>query len=269
VATLQPNAVDDKPRQGCVLGTPLEITTYDDLIERCYSLCRREAPIAIDFSNTQIVTLRRHDPMFRELTETIDLFIPDGMPLVWCLNAQGAGMDDRVYGPTFMRQLLSTTSADLSHYLIGGSEECGDKLRETFKRINPNVRFVGGYHGKCDTDGRLESGAEEAVTEEMQRLKPDLIWIGLGTPKQYAWVKRHKHLFERGVILTVGFAFDVNAGTKPDAPMWMQRRGLTWVFRMASEPKRLLTRYFRYNTLFLCYLLLDSIRRRDSCTLER
>jgi N-acetylglucosaminyldiphosphoundecaprenol N-acetyl-beta-D-mannosaminyltransferase len=84
--------------------------------------------------------------------------------------------------------------------------------------------------------------------------------VGFGTPKQQAWVKRHKQVIRRGMILTVGFAFDVNAGTKRDAPLWMQHVGLTWVYRLASEPRRLASRYFKYNLLFLSYLLRDGLR---------
>ena len=97
---------------------------------------------------------------------------------------------------------------------------------------------------------------------EINSLSPDFIWIGLGTPKQQAWIHRHKASIKRGVILAVGFAFDVNAGTKADAPAWMQRRGLTWMFRILSEPRRLLGRYLRYNTLFLFYLAKEAFAGR-------
>ena len=86
--------------------------------------------------------------------------------------------------------------------------------------------------------------------------------MGFGTPKQQAWLKRHGALVKRGVILTVGFAFDVNAGLKPDAPSWMQGVGLTWLFRLLSEPQRLGARYAKYNFLFLWYLLWDGLRGR-------
>jgi N-acetylglucosaminyldiphosphoundecaprenol N-acetyl-beta-D-mannosaminyltransferase len=108
----------------------------------------------------------------------------------------------------------------------------------------------------------MEGTADETVIEEINRLSPDFIWVGFGTPKQQAWVKRYKPRLRRGVILTVGFAFDVNAGMKPDAPPWMQRLGLTWIYRLASEPRRLASRYVRYNTLFLFYLLWDGLRGR-------
>ncbi|MGI9172835.1 MAG: WecB/TagA/CpsF family glycosyltransferase, partial [Chthoniobacterales bacterium] len=84
--------------------------------------------------------------------------------------------------------------------------------------------------------------------------------VGLGTPKQQEWIHRHKVKIPRGLLLAVGFAFDVNAGMKKDAPAWMQRVGLTWVFRAWSEPRRLLTRYLRYNSLFLYYLAHDALR---------
>jgi len=242
-----------------VLGTPLLATTYAELAGFCRELARGSASVAMDFANTQIVALRRHQPAFRELTDAYDYFLPDGMPLVWCLNRAGAGLRDRVYGPAFMRQFLETAPAGFSHYLLGGSPECGTRLREVFQQANPGVKFTGAFHGACNSNGELAGEAGKRVVDEINRLAPDFIWVGLGTPKQQAWVKRHKRLIRRGVILSVGFAFDVNAGLKPDAPVWMQRRGLTWLFRLWSEPRRLGPRYLCYNGLFLYYLLREGI----------
>jgi N-acetylglucosaminyldiphosphoundecaprenol N-acetyl-beta-D-mannosaminyltransferase len=122
------------------------------------------------------------------------------------------------------------------------------------------LKFVGFFHGRCTADGLLEGAAESEVVAEINRLSPDFVWVGFGTPKQQAWAGRHKHLFRRGVVLTVGFAFDANAGLKPDAPGWMQRAGLTWLHRMASEPRRLIPRYVKWNSLFVYYLLWDGLR---------
>jgi N-acetylglucosaminyldiphosphoundecaprenol N-acetyl-beta-D-mannosaminyltransferase len=245
-----------------VLGTPLLVTDYDELAAHCLAWARQPACLAVEFVNTHIVTMHRHDLAFRDILGTYDHLLPDGMPLVWCLNRAGAGLRDRVYGPTFMRKFLETAPTGFTHYLLGGSAECGARLREIFTRLNPNVKFVGGFHGRCGVDGLLEDAAEKAVIEEINRLSPDFIWVGFGTPKQQAWTRRHKHLVRRGVILTVGFAFDANAGMKPDAPLWMQRRGLTWLYRLCSEPRRLGPRYFKWNLLFLLYLLRDGLRGR-------
>ena len=217
-----------------VLGMPLLLTDYRGLGEQCCQWARGEGCVALDFANTQIVTMRRHESWFRELTSSYDGFPPDGMPLVWCLRLAGAHLRDRVYGPTFMREFLRSVPKEFTHYLLGGSEECGAKLRAVFGKVNPGIQFVGAFHGKCAADGRMEDAAEEAVIAEINRLSPDFIWVG--------------------------FAFDVNAGMKPDAPAWMQRMGLTWVYRLGSEPGRLWWRYLRYNSLFLFYLLWDGLR---------
>lgn len=245
-----------------VLGAPLLVTTYDALAAQCLAWAREPRCRSLEFVNTHIVASMRHDPAFRKVMRSYDHLLPDGMPLVWCLNRAGAGLRDRVYGPTFMRLFLETAPAETTHYLLGGSAECGARLRELFTRRNPGARFVGAFHGRCGPDGRLEGDAERDVTEALHTLSPDFIWVGFGTPKQQMWAARHKAVLRRGVVLTVGFAFDANAGLKPDAPGWMQRAGLTWLFRLASEPLRLGPRYVRFNSLFLYYLLADGLRGR-------
>jgi len=245
-----------------VLGTPLRVTHYDELAAQCLAWARAPRCVTLEFVNTHIVTMQRHDPAFRETMAAYDHLLPDGMPLVWCLNRAGAGLRDRVYGPTFMRRFLETAPAGSTHYLLGGSAECGARLKEIFTQRNPHLKFVGGFHGRCGADGVLEGAAESEVIEELNQLAPDFIWVGLGTPKQQAWAKRHKHLIQRGVIMTVGFAFDANAGLKPDAPPGMQRTGLTWLYRVVTEPRRLGPRYLKWNSLFLFYLLWDGLRGR-------
>lgn len=258
----EPTKPPPATREFTVLGTPLLATSYEELAAQCRDWARGPKCVSLEFANTQIVAKRRHEPWFRELTSAYDYFIPDGMPLVWCLNRAGAGLKDRVYGPTFMRRFLTNAPAGSTHYLLGGSEECGARLRERFLKLNPELRFAGSFHGRCGLDGLLEGDAEAAVMADLKAKSPDFIWVGFGTPKQQAWLKKHQGLVGRGVILTVGFAFDVNAGMKPDAPAWMQRVGMTWVFRLLSEPKRLGPRYAKYNLLFLRHLLSDGLRGR-------
>lgn len=250
------------PRVQHLLGTPLLLTDYEELARRLAMKSRSGPAFLVDFSNTQIVTMRRHEPNFRRLTQCFRYFIPDGMPLVWCLNAAGAGLSDRVYGPSFMDLCLRGLSGVTTHYLVGGSPDCGRRLREKYVALNPGLRFAGGFHGCCDDEGRLNDKDENQIQQEISATRPDFIWIGLGAPKQYAWLARHSHLLNRGVVLTVGQAFDVNAGTKPDAPPWMQRAGLTWLFRLASEPRRLGRRYLKYNSLFVSYVIWDGLRGR-------
>lgn len=253
-------------REFGVLGTPLLASSYGDLIAWCHRRTRQPGSTALEFTNTHIVTLRRKSRRFRDLTRGYDYFVPDATPLVWCLNARGAGLRDRVYGPIFMRKCLVSSGRDCTHYLLGGSGECAEKLKKNLLGLNGDLRFVGGFHGRCAPDGVLEGEADARVLTEINDLSPDFVWVGLGTPKQDAWLRRNKDKIRRGIILSVGFAFDVNAGTKPDAPMWMQRSGLTWLFRLVSEPRRLSGRYLKYNSLFLWYLCTDGLRGRAFAT---
>lgn len=239
-----------------VLGTPLQVTGYADWSLRCVELARRPAVTVVDFTNTHIVAARRHEPAFRSTTRRVDFFVPDGMPLIWLLNRQGAGLRDRVYGPTFMRRFLEAASADQTHFLLGASPACLERLRFNLRQWNPGLRIVGAQHGYFRAD------EEDAVVASINQLSPDFLWVGLGTPKQQEWVERNRDRIRRGVIFMVGFAFDVNAGTKPDAPAWVQRAGLTWLFRILAEPRRLAGRYLKYNSLFLFYLVWDGLRGR-------
>jgi N-acetylglucosaminyldiphosphoundecaprenol N-acetyl-beta-D-mannosaminyltransferase len=238
-----------------VLETPLTATTYQEFTKYCQDLIERGGTWAVDLSNTQVITMRRHELQFREITSNFDFFLPDGMRLVWCLNWRGASLRDRVYGPKFMRHCFVGSPAPYKHYLLGGSPDCLARLRERLSAQQPALQIAGSHHGYF----RAED--EEAIVREINCLSPDFIWVGLGTPKQQDWIYRNKARIRRGVIFAVGFAFDVNAGSKPDAPEWMQRHGLTWLFRVMTEPRRLLSRYLRYNTLFLYYLCRDALAR--------
>ena len=241
-----------------ILGTPLTATTYEEYTRHCQELSKSGETFAVDLSNTQVVTKRRHEPAFRNITSRFDSFLPDGMPLIWCLNRKGAGLRDRVYGPIFMRDCMAGSPAPYKHYLLGGSPDCLNQLRARLLEQQPALQIVGSHHGYFSTD------EEERIVEQINELSPDFIWVGLGTPKQQQWIHRYKSRIKRGVLFAVGFAFDVNAGTKPDAPKWMQQSGFTWVFRIASEPRRLLTRYLRYNSLFLFYFAKDALLPKRS-----
>ena len=136
-----------EPASYDVLGTALRATTYEDLTDYCQQRVLEEGVISVDFTNTQIVTMRRLDPAFLEQTSQVDFFIPDGMPLIWCLNQQGAELKDRVYGPTFMRYCLTHCRPTSTHFFLGGSSECLQKLRENALSWNPKLRIVGEHHG--------------------------------------------------------------------------------------------------------------------------
>jgi N-acetylglucosaminyldiphosphoundecaprenol N-acetyl-beta-D-mannosaminyltransferase len=248
-----------------VIGSKISVTDYTDLSAWILEQASNAGTFAVDFANAYVITLRRHNRHFSGLYEAIDVTVPDGMPLLWIMNLKGANLNDRVYGPIFTRKFLSLCPPGKTHYLLGGSEECGLRFRERMLSLNPSLEFVGGYHGVCSAEGVLANDHE--VLTEIRAKRPDFIWVGLGTPKQYGWIARAKTQIDHGIILAVGFAFDVNAGMKTDAPQWMQKMGLTWLHRMISEPRRLAGRYLKYNFLFILYLVIGLFRRAEKDTL--
>ena len=230
-----------------VIGTDCTTTTKEELLP----LLERAAahgPWSVDFTNVQIVTMRRTEPPFREITSKVDAFIPDSEVLRWAVNWRGGNMAARVYGPDFLTYAIGYTAPTTRHYFLGGSAECLSALLKNISEINPGFLVVGSQ------DGYFKPERNEEIVADILAANPDFIWVGLGTPKQQAWIHLNKHRFPHGVLLAVGFAFDVNAGTKKDAPRWLQRCGMTWVFRLLSEPRRLLWRYLKYNSLFLWHL---------------
>jgi len=225
-------------------------TSYKDLCEVFYG-GPPEEPTVVDFTNTHITVLRLTDPEFRSHTDTVDHFVPDSMPLTWCVNlaARKTVMPDRVYGPEFMHRCLKNSPPHIKHYFLGASEDClADLIKET-KNLNPQLNICGSHHGYFTQDDWPR------ILEEVNLSSPDVIWVGLGTPKQQKFAAWAKSKLRQGWLLNVGFAFDVNAGRKSDAPRWMQTVGLTWLYRLASEPTRLGPRYAKFNSLFLLYAL--------------
>jgi N-acetylglucosaminyldiphosphoundecaprenol N-acetyl-beta-D-mannosaminyltransferase len=247
------NTKADSKKRFRALTTPLTVTSYQDLSLYCYQNEKQSPVIALDFTNIHIVTLRAHDAHFAAVTSCMDHFIPDGMPLIWLLNLHGAGIKDRVYGPTFMRECIRNSPAEVRHYFLGGSEDCLQQLLKNLKQLNPRLNVVGARNGY------FNEGDGPIIAEEIRRACPDMIWLGLGTPKQQEFIAAHKNSVDHGIWLAVGFAFDVNAGTKKDAPTWMQKAGLTWLYRLCQEPRRLLSRYLKYNSLFVYYSLMEKI----------
>jgi len=239
-----------------VLNTPCAVTGVTDFITTLQELARREdGASCVDFTNVHIVAQRRVDAEFRRVTDTMDWFVPDSQVLVWAVRLLGGKASSRAYGPVFLRECICATPAPFTHYFLGGSAECVEKLQVAMKAAQPGLQIAGAHHGYFD------ASEEPRIVEEINRLRPDFIWVGLGTPRQQDWMHRNRGAIRRGVLLAVGFAFDVNAGTKPDAPAWLRDSGFTWLYRLCREPRRLLWRYVKYNTIFLWFLLGQWLRR--------
>jgi N-acetylglucosaminyldiphosphoundecaprenol N-acetyl-beta-D-mannosaminyltransferase len=183
----------------------------------------------------------RRDPAVGRAYNEADLSLPDGMPLVWLLWQAGFDKADRVYGPDLMLALFEhSVDRGYRHYLYGSSPRVLAVLEERLRQRFPGVQIVGSHSPPMRPAGALE---DPAVLDEINAVRPDILWVGLGAPKQDLWMARHRPLLNAAALFGVGAAFDFHAGLLRLAPRWIQRAGLEWAFRMAMEPKRLAQRY--------------------------
>jgi N-acetylglucosaminyldiphosphoundecaprenol N-acetyl-beta-D-mannosaminyltransferase len=185
------------------------------------------------------------------------LVTPDGMPLVWLARLHGLEHVERVYGPDLMLALCHRSiSKGYRHFLYGGAKGVPDRLANRMKRRYPGLRIVGSYSPPFRP---LTDEEDKQTVQAINEANPDVVWIGLSTPKQERWMAEHIGWLTAPVLVGVGAAFDFHSGLKRQAPRWMQRSGLEWLFRLANEPRRLWRRYLVNNPLFTLLVLQQAL----------
>lgn len=243
-----------------ILGVPVAVANYTSAVEEVFRLARQgDQAFAVEAANTMVVTLARHETAFREVMAKFDLILPDGMPLVWRLNRKlptDKKLADRVYGPTLMLEVLraSQAASDLRHFLLGGTPEVLHQLESKLRVTFPGATIAGAYSPPFGQWPEDENGK---IFSRIRETGANLIWVGLGCPKQENWIASCKPFLPPGVYFGIGAAFAFHAGKVKQAPAFLQRIGMEWAFRLAMEPKRLFKRYFKFNSLFLWYSLRD------------
>ncbi len=242
-APIVPDAVN-------VLGVPLALTDYDATMAWMDGTIAHDQKGYICVAATHTIMVCYEDPELRDAVLNSSITVPDGQPLVWAMNALGGDLDDRVYGPELMaRYCERAADAGTRMYLYGGRNQGAlVQLALNLRRRFPGVKIVGGYSPPFRD---LAPDEEDAIVDEMNRSKADVVWVGVGAPKQEKWMAAMRDRLDASVLVGVGAAFDFHAGLVPQAPEWMQAAGLEWLFRMAHEPRRLAPRYVRYNPRFI------------------
>jgi N-acetylglucosaminyldiphosphoundecaprenol N-acetyl-beta-D-mannosaminyltransferase len=205
----------------------------------------REGGVACLANAHVFVTARRNQNLMSVLRSSWAVF-PDGAPVAWLLRRSGFPSAERVAGPDLMPTVLDRGRAHgLHHFLFGSTPAVVDALESQISRLYPGAEIV----------GRLapQKGNEDAtdVISKVRVADPHIVWVALGAPKQELWAQRHTPQLDRALLVPVGAAFDFVAGAKPRAPRWMQQRGLEWLHRLATEPRRLGWRYLSTNSVFL------------------
>ncbi len=196
-------------------------------------------------------------PDLRPVFASSGLNTPDGMAVVWLLRLAGFKQVERVYGPDL---LLAACQYGLSlgwrHYFYGSTSVVIDKLIGKLSNRFPGLD-IAGYESPPFRE--LTDDEEREMIARIQSAKPDIVWIGLGSPKQEKWMHAHVNSLGVPVLVGVGAAFDFLAGSKPQAPRWMQRSGLEWLYRLVTEPRRLWKRYLLGYPRFIVLVLLKRL----------
>jgi N-acetylglucosaminyldiphosphoundecaprenol N-acetyl-beta-D-mannosaminyltransferase len=202
-------------------------------------------------ANVHLVMEAWDDPGYRAAINAADLVAPDGMPLVWMLRAQGHLLRDRVYGPALMLQLLAEASqSGIPVGFLGGRPTVLRAMLGRLRRSCPELRIA--FH-HSPPFRPLHPHEDRALVARINASGCRVLFVGLGCPKQERWMAAHARGTRQVVgcvMIGVGAAFDFTAGTLPQAPGWMQRRGLEWLFRLTCEPRRLWWRYLKHNPRF-------------------
>jgi N-acetylglucosaminyldiphosphoundecaprenol N-acetyl-beta-D-mannosaminyltransferase len=233
-----------------LLGVPLALVDYERTLDWIDASVadRRRGYICVAAVHT--VMAAREDAELREAVLGSDLTVPDGQPLVWALNALGHPLEDRVYGPELMQRACARAARDGTRFFLYGGRDADAlaRLTENLRASHPGLQIAGGYSPPFR---ELTPAEEEALVAEINASEADVVWVGIGVPKQEKWMARMRERLEAPVLIGVGAAFDFHAGLVPQAPAAMQRLGLEWVYRLWQEPRRLWRRYARYNPRFL------------------
>lgn len=246
-----------------VIGLPVAATDYQGAVSWILEKATlADRPYAVEAANTHVAALSRSDPEFGESMQKFDLVTPDGMPLVWALNSQlpqKEKLTDRVYGPTLMLETIKATRGkpEFRHFLLGGKQSTLEKLTARFSTDFPDAHIAGTYSPPF---GEWPENETETIISSIRDAKANLVWVGLGCPKQEHWIARNKHRLPPAVYFGIGAAFAFHAGEVKQAPAIFQKAGLEWAYRLAMEPRRLFKRYLTYNSLFLYHLLRDHTR---------
>jgi N-acetylglucosaminyldiphosphoundecaprenol N-acetyl-beta-D-mannosaminyltransferase len=240
-----------------VLGVAVTATNLRSTVEVGAGWIARRERRRIHFCNVHTVMEARKSQTLRRALNSSDLAAPDGMPLVWLAHRAGYEASGRVYGPDFMLAMCEFgIGRGWRHFFFGGRPGVAERLAERLRLQVVGLEVAGTYGPPFRPSGVCES---PEVLRRINASDADIIWVGLGTPKQDLWLAQHRPLLRAPLLVAVGAAFDFHVGAIPQAPRWMQSRGLEWLFRFRQEPRRLWYRYLVHNPLFLASLALQQV----------
>jgi N-acetylglucosaminyldiphosphoundecaprenol N-acetyl-beta-D-mannosaminyltransferase len=227
-----------------VLGVLVSPVSMAEAVRRVDGWIARQERNYVTVTPAHAVMDAYRDPDLRRIFNASGLTTPDGMSIVWLLRLRGHRDVERVYGPDLLLEVCRHgLEKGYRHFLFGGEEGVAETLRRKLEERFPGLQIVGTWSPPF---GAITEREERSTVERINAATPDVVWVGLSTPKQERWMAAHLGRLAAPVMVGVGAAFDFLSGRKHQAPRWIQRTGLEWMFRLATEPRRLWPRYRRY-----------------------
>lgn len=235
-----------------IFGVNYCVSNLNDAVKYVLAHLKELSGQYVCFSNVHTTVMAKENLQYRDVLNEAILTYPDGAPIAKLQRKRNYQAAKRVAGPDFMELMFSATSdGNVKHYFYGSKEETLEALKQNLLRENPNLNICGMYSPP------FRKTTPEEDMQDIERINhsgADIVWVGLGAPKQEQWMNAHKGKIN-GVMMGVGAGFDFHAGTIQRAPIWIQKIGLEWLYRLFRDPKRLFMRYLITNTKFCWYLL--------------
>lgn len=244
-----------------ILGVPIAITDYAGAMDVMEQMVDNREQGWICAAAVHSLMMARDDADMRDALTRATITVPDGVPVVWAANMLGEDLHRRVYGPELMRRFCDRSVERGDRVWLYGGRDQGAlvQLALNLRRRHPGIRIVGGYSPPFR---QLSESEEESIASQINADRPDVLWVGIGAPKQEKWMVRMRDRLDVPVMCAVGAAFDFHAGRVSQAPSWMQERGMEWTYRIAQEPRRLLPRYLETNPRFMLGFARQYLRER-------
>lgn len=242
-----------------ILGMRVDPTSYIEATKQILVWAHERESRYVCVANVHMVMEAYDNPEYKAIINEADLVVPDGMPLVWMLRKMGFHSQERVYGPILTSYVLEGSErGGVSVGFLGSTPQVIYKMIANFKKKYPSLNISFAYSPPFRP---LDEEEDLKLIEEINESKTQVLFVGLGCPKQEWWMASHKKKI-KAVMVGVGAAFDFHAGVKPQAPPWIQNLGFEWLFRMLTEPRRLWKRYLYHNPRFIYLALIQLMRHR-------
>jgi N-acetylglucosaminyldiphosphoundecaprenol N-acetyl-beta-D-mannosaminyltransferase len=243
--------------QANILGVQVSAINMKMALHTIEDWITRREPHYVCVTGVHGVMESQRDEEVRRIHNAAGLVTPDGMPLVWLSRLMGFSHVERVYGPDLMLAMCARSMTQgYRHFFYGGAPGVAEKLVLRLQSRFPTLQVSGTYSPPFRP---LTPEEDVAVVQRINAVQPDIVWVGISTPKQECWMQEHVGRLCAPALIGVGAAFDFHAGVKRQAPRWMQQSGLEWLFRLTTEPRRLWRRYLINNFSFLWLILLQAL----------